>query len=85
LKTVIVAAKRTPIGTFLGSFAGFSAVDLGVAVTKAVISNLPHTDVADVVVGNVLQAALGMNVAADRRSCRVAERYSRPDRQSRLR
>ena len=62
MKTVIVAAKRTPIGTFLGSFAEFSAVDLGVAATKAVLGNLPHADIADVIVGNVLQAGLGMNV-----------------------
>jgi acetyl-CoA C-acetyltransferase len=62
LKTVIVAAKRTPIGAFLGSFAEFSAVDLGVAAAKAVLGNLPHGDVADVIVGNVLQAGLGMNV-----------------------
>jgi acetyl-CoA C-acetyltransferase len=61
LKTVIVAAKRTPIGAFLGSFAEFSAVDLGVTAAKAIIGGLPHTDIADVIVGNVLQAGQGMN------------------------
>jgi acetyl-CoA C-acetyltransferase len=63
MKAVIVAAKRTPIGTFLGSFAEFSAVDLGVVAARAVLSNLPPEEIADVVVGNVLQAGLGMNVA----------------------
>ena len=62
MKTVIVAAKRTPIGAFLGSFADFSAVDLGVKATKAVLGNLVHADIADVIVGNVLQAGSGMNV-----------------------
>ena len=62
MKTVIVAAKRTPIGAFLGSFADFSAVDLGVTATKAVLGNLVHADIADVIVGNVLQAGSGMNV-----------------------
>ena len=63
MKIVILAAKRTPIGSFLGSFSDFSAVDLGVAVTQAVIPGLPNQNIADVIVGNVLQAGSGMNVA----------------------
>ena len=56
MKTVIVTTKRTPIGTFLGAFADFSAVDLGTVAAKAVLGNLPPQDIADVIVGNVLQA-----------------------------
>ncbi len=63
MKTVIVAAKRTPIGTFLGAFADFSAVELGTVATKAVLGNLPLQDIADFIVGNVLQAGQGMNIA----------------------
>ncbi|ADV67098.1 acetyl-CoA C-acetyltransferase [Deinococcus maricopensis] len=60
---VIVAAQRTAIGSFMGSLAGVNAVDLGVAVTRAVADGLPQEDIADVIVGNVLQAGQGMNVA----------------------
>jgi acetyl-CoA C-acetyltransferase len=63
---VIVAARRTPIGSFLGSFAGVSAVDLGVTAAGAALEVLPEAlraDVADVIVGNVLQAGQGMNPA----------------------
>ncbi|MBB5236152.1 acetyl-CoA C-acetyltransferase [Deinococcus budaensis] len=60
---VITAARRTPIGSFLGSLAEVSAVDLGVTAAKAVLSGVNGDDVADVIVGNVLQAGQGMNVA----------------------
>jgi len=63
MKIVIVAAKRTAIGTFMGTLKDLSAVDLGVAVTKPMIANLPQADIADVIVGNVLQAGVGMNPA----------------------
>jgi len=61
MRTVIVAAKRTAIGAFMGSLKDISAVDLGVAVAKTVIAGLPHEDVSDVIIGNVLQAGGGMN------------------------
>ena len=63
MKIVIVAAKRTPVGAFQGGFADFSAVDLGVAATRSILDKLPVEEVADVIVGNVVQAGLGMNVA----------------------
>jgi len=55
---VIVAAKRTPIGSFGGSLAGFSAPELGAAV---ILETLKSTGVApetvqEVVMGNVLSA-----------------------------
>ncbi len=60
---VITAAKRTAIGTFMGSLKDASAVDLGVAAINAVLEGLVQEDVADVIVGNVLQAGQGMNPA----------------------
>jgi acetyl-CoA C-acetyltransferase len=63
MKIVIVAAKRTAIGTFMGTLKDVSAVDLGVAVAKSAVTDLPKADIADVIVGNVLQAGGGMNPA----------------------
>ncbi|AFZ65782.1 acetyl-CoA C-acetyltransferase [Deinococcus peraridilitoris] len=62
-KIVITAAKRTPIGTFMGGLKDVSAVDLGVTVAKAVLGGTQSDDIADVIVGNVLQAGQGMNPA----------------------
>ncbi|GAA5436508.1 acetyl-CoA C-acetyltransferase [Deinococcus aquaticus] len=61
-KLVIVAAKRTPIGNFMGSLQHVSAADLGITAAKAVLDGVNSADVADVIVGNVLQAGNGMNV-----------------------
>lgn len=64
LKSVVVlAAKRTPIGRFLGGLAEFSAVDLGVAAGEAVLTGIDRQDVDQVILGNVLAAGQGMNVA----------------------
>ena len=63
MKIVIVAAKRTPIGSFLGAFKDVSAVSLGTTVTTEIVRNLEPKDICDVVVGNVLQAGQGMNPA----------------------
>jgi acetyl-CoA C-acetyltransferase len=59
----IVAAKRTPQGRFLGALAKNSAVELGVAAAKAALSGLELASIDSVIVGNVLGAGLGMNVA----------------------
>jgi len=59
----IVAAKRTPVGRFLGGLAKKSAVDLAVAAGKAALAGIDPAHVDLVVVGNVLGAGLGMNVA----------------------
>ncbi len=61
MSIVVIAAKRTPIGSFMGSLKDISAVDLGVQAARAVLSCLPHEEVADVIVGNVLQSGAGMN------------------------
>jgi acetyl-CoA C-acetyltransferase len=60
---VITAAKRTAIGAFMGSLRDVSAVDLGVAAISPVLEGLIFEDIADVIVGNVLQAGQGMNPA----------------------
>src|SRR6185436_4622500 len=62
---VVLAAARTPIGTFGGAFKDVSAVDLGAAAAREVLSRsgVAVTDVDDVFMGCVLQAGAGMNVA----------------------
>jgi acetyl-CoA C-acetyltransferase len=59
----IVSAKRTPNGRFLGALAKRSAIELGVAVGKAILSDIDLELVDSVITGNVLGAGLGMNVA----------------------
>ena len=63
MKIVIVRARRTAIGSFLGAFKDVSAVELATTVAKEVLVGLNAEDVADVVLGNVLQAGQGMNPA----------------------
>jgi acetyl-CoA C-acetyltransferase len=60
---VITAAKRTAIGAFMGSLKEVSAVDLGLAALAPILRDIPTDDIADVIVGNVLQAGQGMNPA----------------------
>ncbi|MDO4245267.1 MAG: acetyl-CoA C-acetyltransferase [Deinococcus sp.] len=65
-KIVIVSAKRTPLGSFMGSLKDVSAVDLGITAAKAALDGVSDEvkgDVADVIVGCVLQAGQGMGVA----------------------
>ncbi|MEO6966322.1 MAG: thiolase family protein [Acidobacteriaceae bacterium] len=59
----IVAARRSPIGSFLGSFKGVPAVELGIATAKSALAGVDRSKIADVIVGNVLQAGQGMNPA----------------------
>ncbi len=59
----IVAARRTPQGRFAGALAGLSAAQLAVAAGRAVLSDVEAKHVDRVIVGNVLSAGLGMNVA----------------------
>lgn len=64
-QVVIVAAKRTAIGSFGGVFKDVSAVDLGTTVVKNLLEETGVTpeQVDEVIMGNVLQAGLGQNVA----------------------
>jgi len=60
-EVVIVSAVRTPIGSFGGSLAGFSATQLGGFAIKAAIerAGLKPEQVQEVYMGNVLSANLG--------------------------
>ncbi len=62
---VILSACRTPIGAFGGALKDMSAVDLGALVIREVIgrAGVPPADIGDAVMGCVLQAGNGMNVA----------------------
>ncbi|WP_284119759.1 acetyl-CoA C-acetyltransferase [Streptococcus canis] len=61
----IVEALRTPIGAFGGAFKEVSAVDLGTTVLKSIINKTKVTPemIDEVIIGNVLHAGLGQNVA----------------------
>jgi acetyl-CoA C-acetyltransferase len=62
---VILGACRTPIGSFGGVFRDLSAVDLATVVIRETIARagVQPSDVGDVILGCVLQAGAGMNVA----------------------
>ena len=64
-EVVILSACRTPIGAFGGAFKDVSAVDLGSVVIREAVSRagVNPADVGDAVMGCVLQAGAGMNVA----------------------
>jgi acetyl-CoA C-acetyltransferase len=60
-EVVIVSAKRTPIGAFLGALAPLTAVELGSAAIKASLEagGIAAGDVQEVIMGCVLPAGLG--------------------------
>ena len=62
---VILSACRTPIGSFGGRLKDLSAVDLAAVVIREAIARarIRPAEVGDVVLGCVLQAGAGMNVA----------------------
>jgi acetyl-CoA C-acetyltransferase len=62
---VIVSAARTPVGSFLGSFAALPAHELGKAAITAALqrAKVDPKDVSEVVLGQVLTANQGMNPA----------------------
>ncbi|WP_164103872.1 thiolase family protein [Candidatus Laterigemmans baculatus] len=62
-RVVIVAAKRTPFGRFRGALAGLSAVELAVAASDAMLQAIDRSLIDQVILGNVLSAGQGMNVA----------------------
>ena len=60
-KVVITHAKRTPIGSFGGTLASFTAAQLGSFAIKAVLeeSGIDKSKVDEVIFGNVLMAGQG--------------------------
>jgi acetyl-CoA C-acetyltransferase len=64
-EALILSACRTPIGSFGGALKSLSAPDLGAVVIREAIARagLQSSDVGDVIMGCVLQAGAGMNVA----------------------
>jgi acetyl-CoA C-acetyltransferase len=64
-EAVILSACRTPIGSFGGALKDVSAVDLGaIAIREALArSGVKPADIGDCIMGCVLQAGAGMNVA----------------------
>jgi acetyl-CoA C-acetyltransferase len=65
VSAVILSACRTPIGAFGGALKDLTAPDLGAIVIREALSraHLEPAQVDDVVLGCVLQAGAGMNVA----------------------
>jgi acetyl-CoA C-acetyltransferase len=62
---VITAAKRTPVGSFLGAFAAVPAHELGRVAIEAALAEagVPGEAVSEVILGQVLTAAQGQNPA----------------------
>ncbi len=64
-EVVIVSAVRTAIGTFGGALAGLSAIELGKIAAEEAIkrAGISKDAIDEVVLGNVLSAGLGQNIA----------------------
>jgi acetyl-CoA C-acetyltransferase len=64
-EVVIVAAKRTAIGSFLGGLASVSAPQLGKVVIRAVLdaAGVKPEQIDQVIMGDVLTAGVGQNPA----------------------
>ncbi len=64
-KAYIVAAKRSAIGTFLGSLTDVEVADFGATVLKETIkqANIDPANLDEVIIGNVIAAGLGQNIA----------------------
>jgi acetyl-CoA C-acetyltransferase len=62
---VITAAKRTPVGSFLGAFAATPAHELGRVAIEAALAQagVAGAEVSEVILGQVLTAAQGQNPA----------------------
>ena len=64
-QAVIVSATRTAVGTMAGTFASTTATELGAHAVREAIrrAGIEPGEVAEVILGNVLQAGLGLNPA----------------------
>jgi len=65
MSAFILDAKRTPIGVFNGTLRPLSAIQIAVPLVKNIIekNNLDPSEIDEVILGCVLQAGLGQNVA----------------------
>jgi acetyl-CoA C-acetyltransferase len=65
IDALILSACRTPIGSFGGQFKDVSAAELGATAIREAVAraHVQPRDVVDVIMGCVLQAGAGMNVA----------------------
>ena len=63
-KVFIVSAKRTPIGSFLGSLSSVHPAELGVVVLKDILeeTKIPKEDIDELIVGNILPAGIGQGL-----------------------
>ncbi|MEN9390846.1 MAG: hypothetical protein RL017_143 [Pseudomonadota bacterium] len=64
-KVVVVAAKRTAIGSFLGSLSNIPASDLGAIVIKALLTETKINPelISEVIMGQILTSGVGQNPA----------------------
>ncbi len=64
-KAYIVGAKRSAIGKFMGSLTSVSCAEMGATVLKAALdqANVKPDQVSEVIIGNVISAGLGQNIA----------------------
>jgi acetyl-CoA C-acetyltransferase len=65
MDTVIVAATRSAIGSFGGSLAPLSAVEIGTQILQGLLqkAGIDGTDIDEVILGQVLTAGCGQNPA----------------------
>ena len=82
---VITAARRTPVGAFLGSFANTPAVELGRIAIEAAMADagISGEEVSEVILGQVLTAGQGQNPA--RQAAMANMRSGATPRSARLR
>ncbi len=59
MSTLVISARRTPIGAFLGSLQHHSATDLGAAAMRGAVGDIDPASIDQVLMGCVLPAALG--------------------------
>ncbi len=64
-KVFIVGAKRSPIGSFLGTLKDVHPADMGSQVLKALLeeTKVPVEKISEVIVGNILPANIGQGIA----------------------
>ncbi|MGD9605453.1 MAG: acetyl-CoA C-acetyltransferase [Bacilli bacterium] len=64
-KVFIVGAKRSPIGSFLGSLKDVHPADLGAQVLKKLLAEtrVPVSNIDEVIIGHVLSAGVGQGLA----------------------